>query len=87
MRVDEQRRQERDERERRRRLADRRATLSEEALATLKHRAEEALATDGVERTHLGYNVLVKLKMDDLLEQPCVWDTHERRWSTSRPRR
>jgi hypothetical protein len=35
----------------------------------LKHRAEEALAGDGVERTSLGYNVLVKLKLDDLLEQ------------------
>ena len=50
-----------------------RASLSDEALATLKHRAEKALATDGAERTRLGYNVLVKLKMDDLLEQPCVW--------------
>ena len=35
----------------------------------MKHRAEKALATDGVERTRLGYNVLVKLKIDDLLEQ------------------
>jgi hypothetical protein len=44
-RTDEQRRRERDERERRRRLADRRAALPEEALAALRHRAEEALAT------------------------------------------
>jgi hypothetical protein len=35
----------------------------------MKHRAEKALATDGVECTRLGYNVLVKLKIDDLLEQ------------------
>lgn len=35
----------------------------------MKHRAEKALAADGVERTRLGYNVLVKLKMDDLLAQ------------------
>jgi Asp-tRNA(Asn)/Glu-tRNA(Gln) amidotransferase A subunit family amidase len=68
-RTDEQRRRERDERERRRRLANRRAALSEEMLETLKHRAEEALATEGFDRTHLGYDVLVKLKMDDLLER------------------
>jgi hypothetical protein len=35
----------------------------------LKHCAEEALAADGVERTNLGYDVLVKLKLDDLLGQ------------------
>ena len=40
-----------------------------EALATLKCRAEEALAADGVERTRLGYEVLVKLTVDDLLER------------------
>jgi hypothetical protein len=43
--------------------------LSDEVLAGVRHRAEEALATDGVERTHLGYEVLVKLKVDELLEQ------------------
>jgi hypothetical protein len=32
---------------------ERRAALSDEALATLRHRAEEALAIKGVERTHL----------------------------------
>ena len=64
-----QRRREHEERERRRRLADRRAALSDEARATLKHRAEEALTNDGIDRTHLGYDVLAKLKMDDLLEQ------------------
>jgi hypothetical protein len=35
----------------------------------LKRRAEEALATDGVVRACLGYEVLVKLKMDELLER------------------
>jgi hypothetical protein len=59
----------RQERERQRRLADRRAALSDEALATLKRRAEEALAADGVARTHLGYEVLVKLKVDEFLER------------------
>jgi Asp-tRNA(Asn)/Glu-tRNA(Gln) amidotransferase A subunit family amidase len=68
-RTDEQRRREREKRERRRRLADRRAALSDEALAALRRRAEEALATERVERTRLGYDVLVKLKMDDLLER------------------
>jgi hypothetical protein len=47
-RVDEQLRQEREEQDRRRRLADRRAALSD---------------------AHLGYEVLVKLKVDELLEQ------------------
>jgi Asp-tRNA(Asn)/Glu-tRNA(Gln) amidotransferase A subunit family amidase len=71
-RTDEQRRREREEWERRRRLADRRATLPEDALAALRRRAEETLATDGVQRTRLGYDVLVKLTMDDLLEQEGV---------------
>jgi hypothetical protein len=69
--VDAQRRRERDEREHQR-LAEMRASLSDEALATVRHRAEETLATDGVERMRLGYEVLVKLKIDDLLEQACV---------------
>jgi hypothetical protein len=71
-RVDEQLCREREDREQRQRLADRRAALSDEALATLKHRAEEALAADGVARTRLGYEVLVKLKMDELLERECI---------------
>jgi hypothetical protein len=71
-RTDAQLRRERDERERRRQLADRRAALSDEALATLRCRAEEALIADGVARTRLGYEVLVKLKMDELLEQAWV---------------
>jgi hypothetical protein len=71
-RTDEQFRRECDERERRRQLADRRTALSDEALAALRCRAEEALAADGVQRTHLGYEVLVKLKVDDLLEQEGV---------------
>ena len=68
-RAGKQLRREQEERERRRRLADMRAALSDEALEALRHRAEEALAKEGVNRTHLGYDVLVKLKMDDLLEQ------------------
>jgi hypothetical protein len=72
-RTDEQRRREREEEDRRRRLADRRATLSNEGLATLRHRAEEALAIEGVERVRLGYEVLVKLKIDELLERDYLW--------------
>lgn len=71
-RTSEQRRRECEERERRRRLADRRATLSDEALAALRRRAEEALAAGGVDRTRLEYEVLVKLKMDDLVEREYV---------------
>jgi hypothetical protein len=69
VRVDEQRRHKREGWERRRRLADRRSARSDEALAALRHRAEEALATEGMERTRLGYEVLVKFTTDDLLEQ------------------
>jgi hypothetical protein len=69
VRTDEQRRREREAREQRRRLADRRASLSDEALAALRHRAEEALAADGVARTRLGYEMLVKLKVDELMER------------------
>jgi hypothetical protein len=75
-RTDEQRR-EREERERRRRLADRRASLSNAALAALRPRAEEALATGGVARTRLGYEVLVKRKLKERLRTPalarCQW--------------
>ena len=66
-RADEQRRREREEQERRRWLAEIRETLPEKQLEALRHRAEEALATDGVARTHLGYAMLVKLKLDELL--------------------
>jgi hypothetical protein len=38
-------------------------------LAALRHRAEEALAKGGVDRVHLGYEVLLELKLDELLER------------------
>jgi hypothetical protein len=56
----------------RRRLAEVGATLPEDTLAILKHCAEEALTADGVARTRLGYEVLVRLKMDELLEREYV---------------
>jgi hypothetical protein len=71
-RASEQLRHEQEERENRRRLAEIRTTLPEEVLVALKHRAEEALTHEGVERTRLGYNVLVKMKLDELLEQECM---------------
>jgi hypothetical protein len=68
-RIDEQLNREREEQERRQSVAEIRARLPEDVLATLRYRAREALATEGVSRTHLGYEVLVKLKTDELLEQ------------------
>jgi hypothetical protein len=68
-RIDEQLTREREEQERRQSLAEIRTTLPEDVLITLRRRAEEVLATQGVARTHLGYEVLVKLKVDELLEQ------------------
>jgi hypothetical protein len=45
------------------------AALPEDMLTILRHRAEEALAKGGVGRVHLGYEVLLKLKLDELLER------------------
>jgi hypothetical protein len=45
-----------------------RTTLPEEVRMVLKRRAEEALTAEGVKRTRLGYDMLVKLKLDELLE-------------------
>jgi hypothetical protein len=68
-RAGEQRRREQEERDHWQRLAEMRATLPEDVLVALQRRAEEALANDGVARTRLGYDVLVKLKLDELLER------------------
>lgn len=68
-RIDDQLNREREEQERKQYVAEIRATLSEDRLATLRRRAQEALATEGVARTHLGYEMLVKLKVDEFLEQ------------------
>ena len=45
------------------------AALAEDTLTILRHRAEEALAKGRVGRVHLGYEVLPKLKLDELLER------------------
>jgi hypothetical protein len=71
-RIDQQLRRERAEHEHKRRLAELRASLSEDMLATLRRRAVEALDTEGVARTRLGYEVLVKLKLDELLEREFI---------------
>jgi Replication initiator protein A len=68
-RIDEQFRRGQAERERRRRLAELRTALPEDTHASLKHRAGEALANDGVARTGFGYDVLAKIKLDELIEQ------------------
>jgi hypothetical protein len=68
-RIDDQLNREREEQERRQSVAEIRATLPEDVLATLRHRAQEGLATEGVSRMHLGYEVLVKLKVDEFIEQ------------------
>jgi hypothetical protein len=67
-RIDDQLNREREEQERRQHLAEIRATLPKDVLITLRRRAEEVLAMQGVARTHLGYEVLVKLKVDEFLE-------------------
>ena len=68
-RIDEQLHREQAERDRRRRLVELRATLPADTLESLRRRAEEALATDGTDRMRLGYDVLVKMKMDEFLER------------------
>jgi hypothetical protein len=50
----------------------RRAALSADTLAAQRYRAEEALATDGTACTCLGYEVLVKIRMDALIERDFV---------------
>jgi restriction endonuclease Mrr len=67
-RIDDQLNREREEQGKKQYVAEIRASLPEDTLTTLRHRAEEALATEGVARTHLGYEVLVKLKVDEFLE-------------------
>jgi hypothetical protein len=68
-RPDEQFRREREEQDRRQLLAELRASPPEDMLATLKRRAEAALTAQGVEHTRLGYDVLVKIKTEELLER------------------
>jgi hypothetical protein len=71
-RIDEQLRHEQAERDRRRRLVEIRAALPADTLEALRRRAEEALANDGTDSTRLGYDVLVKMKMDELIEREVV---------------
>jgi hypothetical protein len=39
------------------------------SCVTLRCRAEEVFAGEGMARTHLGYEGLVKLKVDEVLER------------------
>src|SRR5262249_26261338 len=70
--IDEQIRREGEERDRRQRLVELRASLPADTLEALRRRAEEALASDGTDRTRLGYDILVKMKMDEFLEREFV---------------
>ena len=54
--------------DRKRRLADVRTALPDPVLEALRRRTEGALTAEGMERTRLGYDVLVKLKRNELLE-------------------
>jgi hypothetical protein len=58
-----------------------RSAPPDEGLAMLRHCAEEALATDGQERTRLGYDVLVKhkgnVRLDRAYRRMDVNDYHD----------
>jgi hypothetical protein len=49
-----------------------RALLSDGGLEVLRNRAKEALTATGEEHTRLGYDGLVKLKVDGLLDQESI---------------
>jgi hypothetical protein len=49
-----------------------RALLSDKRLEVLRNRAKEAHAAAGEEDTRLGYDGLVKLKVDGLLNQESI---------------
>jgi hypothetical protein len=50
-------------------LAEVHAALSADTLGAPRHRAEQVLANEETARARLGYDVLVKIKMDELLER------------------
>jgi hypothetical protein len=50
-----------------------RASLSDEPRATLTRQAEDVLAREGVARARLGYDILVKRTLDELLEREYPW--------------
>jgi hypothetical protein len=68
-RIDEQIRRDKEMQEKRRRLAELRASLSEDTLAALPAQAREELAKEGRDRTPVGYELLLKLKVEELMEQ------------------
>jgi hypothetical protein len=61
--------QEQEESARRQRLELLRASLAVEALEAFRRQAEEALAQEGYGEGTLGYSMLLRLRVDDLLEQ------------------
>jgi hypothetical protein len=68
-RIDEQIRRDKAMQEKRRRLAEIRASLSEDTLAALHAQASGELAKEGSDRMRVGYDLLLKLKMEELIEQ------------------
>jgi hypothetical protein len=68
-RINAQLSREREMQDRKRRLTEVRTSLPDAVLETLRRRAEEVLTAEGVERMRLGYDMLVKLKLDELLER------------------
>ena len=62
-------RQQQEEEARAQRLEAFRATLAAEALETFHQQAAEALAQEGHGERTLGYTMLLRLRVDDLLEQ------------------
>ncbi len=46
-----------------------RASLPEDTLETLRRRPEAALTTDRTARTRVGYDVQVRIMMDELIAQ------------------
>jgi hypothetical protein len=68
-RINERIRQDKEMQEKRRVLAEIRTSLSEDTLAALQVQAQEELAKEGSDRTRVGYELLLKLKIEELIEQ------------------
>lgn len=68
-RIDEQIRRDKAMQEKRRRLVALRTSLSEDTLEALEAQAREELAKEGRDRTPVGYELLLKLKVEELMEQ------------------
>ena len=70
--------QQQEEEARAQRLEACRATLSDAALETYQRQAEAALAQEGYSERSLGYRTLLRLRVDDLLDQACRRQAQQR---------